>query len=84
MNAQKYGDHVSEVRTSARDEAIVEARERGWTYRRIAARFGISPGRVPQIIRRHERRQQREARDLAPFRRVLEALAYDTWEHLHG
>jgi Mor family transcriptional regulator len=33
-----------------RDESIVALYERGWTYQRIADRYGLTSGRIFQIL----------------------------------
>jgi hypothetical protein len=35
-----------------RDKMIVDLRRRGWTYRQIAPRVGMSPGGVLRALRR--------------------------------
>jgi len=42
-----------------RRNEIVDLRQQGLTYREIAERFDISPSRVGQILKRHQRDQER-------------------------
>lgn len=42
-----------------RERRIVELRAQGLTYEVIAARFGVSPSRVGQIVKRAKREAER-------------------------
>lgn len=60
---QAIADWLNPALAAMRGEAMLRLHERGWTYDRLALRYGIKKSAVQQIISAARRRRERPVAD---------------------